>query len=327
MRNIIVYDAVSEILTRRLTLMVPDTQTPQSRIEQVLRFIHSHLDQPLTVASLATLGGWSRWQFQRVFAAHTGSSVAHYIRELRLSKAAERLLCTPERQLDIALACGFESDISFSRSFRQYFGCSPGQYRKRGIRCHLRAPIPVEPLPAPPLHRSPYRTRIRVESRPAFDVVGMSCHIHGIYSPTPDFAQRVPDLWQRLGASHRLPEGVARMGVMDVSVDAGDHCFPYWACIEASAWQQAPDLPRLTVPAQEYAVVPFQGPVADLEKTLSWFLSDWLPASGYQGCYGFDLEVYPARKDPEPADKITVEYWVPIRPAEGKTLPMHQMVK
>ena len=145
MRNIIVYDAVSEILTRRLTLMVPDTQTPQSRIEQVLRFIHSHLDQPLTVASLATLGGWSRWQFQRVFAAHTGSSVAHYIRELRLSKAAERLLCTPERQLDIALACGFESDISFSRSFRDPLppaGPYPGGTAARATAPPLALPDP-----------------------------------------------------------------------------------------------------------------------------------------------------------------------------------------
>lgn len=308
--------------------MVPDTKTPQSRIGQVLQFIHCHLDQPLTVVSLAALGGWSRWQFQRVFAAHTGSSVAQYIRELRLSKAAEQLLCTGDRQLDIALSCGFESDISFSRSFRQYFDCSPGQYRSRGVRCHLRAPIPVSPLPAPPTSDSPYRTRIRVESRPAFDVIGLSCQIHGIYSPKPDFAQRVPDLWRRLGSRHTLPDDAARLGVMDVSGDGGDHCFPYWACVEASAWRDHPPLPRLTVPPQEYAVVPFQGPVAGLEQTLSWFLSQWLPASGYQGCYGFDLEIYPAgARQNIPGDHISVEYWVPIRAAGNRTLPMHQMVK
>ena len=294
----------------------------------MLRFIHSHLDQPLTVASLSALGGWSRWQFQRVFAAHTGSSVAQYIREVRLSKAAEQLLCTGDRQLDIALSCGFESDISFSRSFRQYFGCSPGQYRKRGLRCRLRAPIPVDPLPSPPSDTGPYRTRIRVESRPAFDVVGLSCRIHGIYSPTPDFAQRVPDLWHRLTSQCRLPEQAARLGVMDVSGVSGDHCFPYWACVEASAWANHPDLPRLTVPAQEYAVVPFQGPVSALETTLSWFLNDWLPASGYQGCYGFDLEVYPAGTRCQGREgQIAVEYWVPVRPAAGDMLPMHQMVK
>ncbi|GGY78732.1 AraC family transcriptional regulator [Marinobacter zhanjiangensis] len=308
--------------------MVPDQQTAQSRIGQVLRFIHSHLDQPLTVASLATLGGWSRWQFQRVFAAHTGSSVAHYIRELRLSQAAELLLCTRDRQLEIALSCGFESDISFSRSFRQYFGCSPGQYRKRGVRCHLRAPIPVAPLPAPPPGSNPCQTRIRVESRPAFDVIGLSCQIHGIYSPTPDFARRVPDLWRQLRTRHILPEKAARLGVMPVSGDAGDHSFPYWACLEASAWQNHPQLPRLTVPAQEYAVVPFQGPVTNLEQTLSWFLDEWLPASGYQGCFGFDLEIYPAGPHRNiPDGHITVEYWVPIRPAGNRTVPMHQMVK
>lgn len=309
--------------------MIADAAATQTKIEQVLRFIHSHLDQPLTVSSLAALGGWSRWQFQRVFAAHTGSSVAHYVRELRLSRAAERLLCTRERQLDIALASGFESDISFSRSFRQYFGCSPGQYRRRGQRHHLSAPLPVAPLPAPPTACNPCRTRIRVESRPAFEVVGICGQIHGIYSPTPDFAQRVPELWRQLVTSHALPADAPRLGVMDVSSAAGDHHFPYWACLESRQWPHHPDLPVQTVPAQEYAVIPFQGPVSVLDATLAWFLDEWLPASGYRGCYGFDLEVYcPHTTAPtDQSGTIALEYWVPIQPAAGAEPPMHQMVK
>ncbi|MFW5824714.1 MAG: helix-turn-helix domain-containing protein [Marinobacter sp.] len=307
--------------------MAPDSRYAQARIEQTLRYIHDHLDQPLTVSALASLGGWSRWQFQRVFAAQTGSSVAHYIRELRLSRAAELLLRTNERQLDIALACGFESDISFSRSFRQYFGCAPGQYRRRGQRRHLSAPLPVAPQPGPPPPGNPCRTRIRVESRPEFEVVGMHCDIHGLYSPTPDFSRRVPDLWRHLINSHTLPANAPRLGVMDVSSAAGDHRFPYWAGVAAEHWPDPPGLPRLTVPAQEYAVIPYQGPAADVDRVLTWFLEHWLPASGYRGCYGFDLEIYSPGVSYLGHSAIALEYWVPVRPATDARAPMHQMVK
>lgn len=113
------------------------------------------------------------------FTAKTGVNVAQYIRELKLSRAAESLLDSPsERVIDIALSFGFNSEISFSRSFKQFFGCSPREYRKRGIRSGLRQPITsisfsssdVEHSPSTPSHLS--FTQIRIEYKAAFSVAG-----------------------------------------------------------------------------------------------------------------------------------------------------------
>ena len=98
--------------------MEPSRQPQWARIERVLNYIHLNLDKPLAVSSLARIGGWSRWQFNRVFSGQTGCSVGRYVRELRLSLAAEMLLFTDQRIIDIGLACGFGSDISFCRSFK-----------------------------------------------------------------------------------------------------------------------------------------------------------------------------------------------------------------
>lgn len=304
--------------------MRPFSPASLSRIEQVMGFIHDHLDQPLSVASLAALGGWSRWQFNRVFTAHTGLSVGQYVRELRLSQAAEMLLTTSWRQLDIALACGFESDVSLSRSFSQFFGCSPRQYRQRGIRSGLRTPIPVTPLPLPPAELNPRMLQIRVESRPAFDVLGVCGEVSGIFAPQPDFATKVPGLWRQLASRQSLPEQGTRFGVLDIArCSEQQHRFPYWACVEADDASAGSGLRRLTVPAQEYAVIPFQGPLEALEKTLGWFLGHWLPVSGYLGCYGYDLEVYPPGFDAQQST-VAMEYWVPVRvdrPAERRYAP------
>lgn len=98
-------------------------QTTQlNRIEKVLDYIHNNLSVPITVSDLAEKSCWSRWQFQRVFSQATGLSVAQYIRELRLSVAAESLISTKNRHLDIALESGFDSEISFSLSNIGFFG-------------------------------------------------------------------------------------------------------------------------------------------------------------------------------------------------------------
>ena len=92
------------------------------RIVLILQYIDENLQKPLDVKSLAEISGWSRWQLQRVFSAHTGLSIAQYVRQLRLAIAAWKLLNSDDRQLDIALFCGFDSEVSFSRSFKQHFG-------------------------------------------------------------------------------------------------------------------------------------------------------------------------------------------------------------
>ena len=63
----------------------PQTRPHFTRIERVLDYIHAHLDQPLSLEQLAEQSCWSRWQLQRVFLHETGQTVAHYVRELKLS--------------------------------------------------------------------------------------------------------------------------------------------------------------------------------------------------------------------------------------------------
>ncbi|BES70447.1 AraC family transcriptional regulator [Marinobacter nanhaiticus D15-8W] len=288
--------------------------TPEHRVEAVLRHIHENLDAPLSVEYLAELAGWSRWQFQRVFNAHTGLSVAQYVRELRLSRAAEALLNTGWRQLDIALACGFCSEISFSRSFRQMFGCSPRAYRQRGQLVGLRTPIPAGDVPSPPVELDHRLLQIRLETRSAFTIVGLCDQVQGLFSECPDFATRVPRLWQAFHQHIGSNKEQASIGVLGVTESTDNGCsFPYWAGHESGCGSIDPGFGQLRVPAQTYAVIPFQGPLPALEKTLDWFIHHWLPASGYRGCYGYDLEVYPPGfKSSDPHARM--EYWVPVEP-------------
>ncbi|PFG57998.1 AraC family transcriptional regulator [Vibrio sp. ES.051] len=292
------------------------------RISRVLAYIHANLNSALSLEDIAKQSCWSRWQLQRVFQAETGLTVANYVRELKLSQAAEYLLDGEERVIDIALGLGFNSEISFSRSFKQMFGASPSQYRKAGKRIGLRKPIQVSETGGAAEKGALSFVEVRIDERVSFLVKGMMSEISGLFSLTQDFAQKVPQLWSRLEHEVTVPNdnAVQFVGVVDLTQSCFDGTnIHYWAGVELHESISIPQLPSiiserlevLTIPKQTYAVVKHCGPIENLRYTLSWFVLNWLPNSGYRGVDGYELEVYPLGYEAHAAN-AEMEYWVPI---------------
>lgn len=292
------------------------------RISRVLAYIHANLSSALSLEDIAKQSCWSRWQLQRVFQAETGLTVANYVRELKLSQAAEELLDSKERVIDIALGLGFNSEISFSRSFKQMFGASPSQYRKAGKRVGLKKPIQVSETVSAEEKGALSFVNVRIDEREPFLVKGITSEISGLFSLTQDFAQKVPQLWSRLEGEVTLPDENAFqfIGVVDLTQSSFDGTnIRYWAGVELKDEISIPQLPSiisdklevLSVPKQTYAVVKHCGPIENLRYTLSWFVLNWLPKSGYRGVDGYELEVYPSAYKSNAADAV-MEYWVPI---------------
>ncbi len=293
-----------------------------NRISKVLSFIHNNLDASLSLEEIAEQSCWSRWQLQRVFQAETGLTVAHYVRELKLSAAAEMLLDTNERVIDIALSLGFNSEIAFSRAFKQLFGESPRVYRKQSQRVGLKKPIEVSEIHYPGMN-TPSFVEVRVDTKDTFLLKGVRGEINGLFSLAPNFAQVVPKLWASLEAeSSRVPKPFGQLlGVIDITKANFDGSqIQYWAGIELGSNIPIPELPSLiserlealTVPKQTYAAVKHKGPIELLPKTLEWFILHWLPSSGYRSMDGYELEVYPDGYEPL-SSHAEMEYWVPIK--------------
>lgn len=289
-----------------------------NRIEETLRFIENNIDQPLSVEALAHQSNWSRWQFQRVFSSMTGLTVAHYIRQLRLSRAAELLVTSQQRHLDIALNCGFESEVSFNRAFRQMFKCTPGEYRKIGKLDRIRTPI----QPALRHNHESFNTRqliqIRIENRASFKVIGLKEEISGIFTDQPDFMEKVPALWKQLAqwSKHHKVRCDDAIGVIDTrNVSIENHHFPYWATIpfdeELLNKDESNTLSILEIPSQDYAIIPILGPSEEISAKTRWVIEHWLPNSNYQYSKGFDIEMYEPGYTSK-GNSSYMEYWLPI---------------
>ncbi|WP_067516639.1 helix-turn-helix domain-containing protein [Endozoicomonas ascidiicola] len=285
-----------------------------SRINDILLYIETHLDEPLTVESLAEKSCWSRWQFQRVFQREIGMGVAQYIRSLRLSRAGQLLLTTKRRQMDIALACGFESEISLSSSFRKAYDCSPGQYRKAGIFRNLHQPIvSLSDKTVQETSLPPSLFQVRIETLPARRLQGIKGHFDGIFSKHPNHMEAIPAIWATLMKSVSVADFFAseHIGVIDFSERWTTDNIPYWACLSREDHIIHPTLDSIELPEHTYAVLPCSNNLASFDKILTWFLCSWLPESNYQGVEHYELEHY-GQGLRQNDTNLQLEYWMPV---------------
>ncbi|QTF07042.1 MDR efflux pump AcrAB transcriptional activator RobA [Brenneria izadpanahii] len=101
-----------------------------SIIRDLLNWLESHLDQPLSLDHVAAKAGYSKWHLQRMFKDVTGHAIGSYIRARRLTKAAVALCLTGRPILDIALQYRFDSQQTFTRAFKKQFAQTPASYRR-----------------------------------------------------------------------------------------------------------------------------------------------------------------------------------------------------
>ena len=286
-----------------------DNFTAQQRVHlnDALLFIESNLSQKLSINIIAEISRWSRWQLQRLFVEHTGMTIAQYIRQRRLAICAKKLLSSQDKHIDIAISSGFESEISFSRCFKQHFNCTPGQYRKRGLYTHIRLP----------LHQTGFHP-VRLQYKARFNLQGTSCQVQGLYSPKSDFKEKIPQHWQDY-----FTENPDHKNKIDLLIAAfvpfkrhHNFEFNYWLGYENNLHSQKELTAhnysnQLTVPDQQYAVITHRAEITKFADTVHWFLTSWLPNSNCQPSYGMDLEIYPQNE--VDVKKQSAEYWLAIK--------------
>ncbi len=102
-------------------------------ISDAVETIENNLEKEISATSLAEKYYISTFYFQKMFSLICNCTVGEYIRNRRLSTAAQEIINTKESILNIALKFGYETNESFTRAFSRFHGCTPDQVRKKQI--------------------------------------------------------------------------------------------------------------------------------------------------------------------------------------------------
>ena len=100
-------------------------------ITSVLDYVSYHYMEDIKVEDLANICHISETHFRRVFTSYMKMSPLEYINTVRVYTACELLETTDAPVADVAHKCGFTTNSTFNRNFKQLMGVTPLEWRKR----------------------------------------------------------------------------------------------------------------------------------------------------------------------------------------------------
>ncbi|SIT02679.1 transcriptional regulator, AraC family with amidase-like domain [Neptunomonas antarctica] len=103
----------------------------QPKLIEAVTLMEMNIEEPLSTDDLAHHVGISRRHLERLFKKHLQTVPSKYYLDLRLEHARQLLRQSDKTILQIGLACGFSSASYFSTAYRNHYGLTPREERKR----------------------------------------------------------------------------------------------------------------------------------------------------------------------------------------------------
>lgn len=241
-----------------------------ARIEKVVAFMSSRLDQPLTLAQLAEAGHFSPFHFHRVYHGLMGETIASTQRRLRLHRAANDLLTTEHSIGQIAGRAGYGSVAAFTRAFGATYACAPAAFRKRRAALPALSRAAFDPTLESLMYSAEITTLapIRTVALPhAGDYQAIGNTFHALYA------------WA--GPRGLMRQDTRCLGIYyDSPADTPQDQLRSDACLTVPGGTELGEGMRwVEIAGGRHAVVVHTGPYNELHRAYDWLFCQWLPAS------------------------------------------------
>ena len=281
-------------------------------IRDLLVWLESHLDQPLSLDNVAQKAGYSKWHLQRMFKDVTGHAIGAYIRARRLSKAAVALRLTSRPILDIALQYRFDSQQTFTRAFKKQFAQTPAWYRRSsdwnsfGIRPPIRLDNEAQPEPA-------------FVTLPETVLVGQTQNYTCILEQISSYRDEMRiHFWKQfLLETDTVPPVLYGLHQVRASQEKDDEQeILYTTAVPADSAGSLHSGQNVILEAGDYVQFTYTGPRVNLQEFILLLYGTCMPTLGLTRRQGQDIErfyTHGGKKRAEPPTEIRCEYLIPIR--------------
>lgn len=281
-------------------------------IQKAINYIEEHLLDNITIEQIAREVNSSVFHFQRTFSILTDMSIADYIRRRRLTLAAQELINTEQKVIDLAYKYGYDSPEAFTKAFRKQHNLTPSEARKKQgqLQSYNRLVIQVSLKGAEPM-------KYKIVEKEKFQVVGVKRTYN---SQNGENLQGIPQFWNEMNSKNfdhqliQLNNGSIKgtLGVCVPNTEQGQKGFiDYWIATD-HVGEVGENLLALEIPASKWVVFEVHGPMPDaMQNTWKQIYSEWFPSNPYKPAGTAELEVYPD-EDAYSPDAYS-EIWIPIQ--------------
>lgn len=268
-------------------------------IQNAIGFIEDNLTAELKIEDIAAKAYVSAFHFQRIFNVLCGYTVGEYIRNRRLSLAAEELSRSEARVVDVAVKYGYDSPDSFARAFTKFHGVYPSAAKLKGANLKSFVPIRIKLK-----LEGGKMLEYRIVEKEQFTVMGKARKFN-----TETAYAEIPKFWDE----HNMSGDKAVLGMYGICMDSDERDFDYLIADNYLPWNEIPEgYETRVIPAGTWAIFPCRGALPkSLQDVNTRIWSEWLPnCKEYKLAGNYNIEMYtPPTENP---DDYYCEIWVPV---------------
>ena len=277
-------------------------------IGEAVKYMEDHMTEEVSMGEIARRVNISPLYFQKGFSLLCGFTIAEYMRKRRLALAAEELVSSDAKVIDMAMKYGYESPDSFTKAFTRFHGITPAMVRRDGATLKAFAPLKLKLS-----LEGGYLMDYKIMKKDSFTVIGASKAFK-----YENAKAEVPVFWTEYFASGKGDFACGMYGVNQDESMAGE-VFEY---LIGDNYDPAKEIPEgfvtKVIPAFTWAVFPCKGPMPNaLQETNIKIYSEWLPTcKEYEIAAGYCIEMYgdPTEyKNGTGDENYYSEIWIPVK--------------
>ena len=259
--------------------MKKETLEKRTKIaNDIMYYIYTHIETNIDIEELSIDLEISKFHMHRVFKEIFGRNIYESIKSIRLQKASNLLLTNRYSTISsIVNSCGYSSQSSFIKIFKDRFGMSPKEWKNGGYKEYSNEIIK--------------QSKFAMKSKANFDnitptIVKMKA-IESYYIRNRGYNKNIEETWQKLQTwvlTNNIKQYKRAALFHDNPTITRLDEWQYIACIivDDDKSIKSDRIPKFKIAEGVYAKFDVKARNEDLLPFIQWVYHEWLPRSDYE---------------------------------------------
>jgi AraC family transcriptional regulator len=287
-----------------------ETNLKHSKLaNDLLNYINENIDTDINLDELSVNLNISKHHLHKIFKEQMGANIYEVIKSTRLQKASNLLITNKYSTItEVANLCGYSSQTSFIRAFKQRFEQTPKEWRKGGYKEYSNKILSTSQVTR--LSNTDFsHLEAKIVRTPKRKVY---------YIRQNGYNKNSFSLWQKMIAwvyTNEI-ESYEQIGIYHDNpvITPLENCH-YVACIEPLDKIDLVNtsLPTFDIPDVICARFEIEGKYGDILKLIQWVYHVWLPDSGFETTTVPSYTIFKKNHFLSDDKLFSGEYYLPIR--------------
>ncbi|MGB5867183.1 MAG: AraC family transcriptional regulator [Arcobacteraceae bacterium] len=275
----------------------------------MLNYINKNIDTDINIDAIAFEYGMSKFHFHRIFKEQIGTNIYETIKSIRLQKASNLLITNKYSTItEIASMCGYSSQTSFIRAFKNRFEQTPKIWRNGGYKEYSNKIVNAI--------SSSNITDTTFEHLEAKIIKTKPKTLY--YIRHKGYSKKLSSIWQKMMAwvyTNNI-ENYEQIAIYHDNpiITPLDEC-QYIACVTVENDKKLKNTNLPSFQLDEYLCAAFEveGKYGDILQLIQWVYHSWLPQSGFETTTFPSFSVFRKNHFLNDDGYFKVTYYVPVR--------------